>query len=421
MQTAQRRIALFSIHSDPLAPLGSQESGGQNSYVYFLSKFLSHHGYDVDVYTRWDSPKKKQIVYIDDHARVIRLKGGPIAQLKKYDLMNVLPELFQGFLDFTKQEGTPAYELFHGHYWDGGWVAMQAAAHFKKPFIQNFHSIGLQRMQTFQRYETNQKAKDDFERRLKIEHDIIAASTLIISLAETEKRDLMEFYKAPADKLSVIPGGVDFRRFYNIHRTEARERLKLPEEEFLILYTGRLEWRKGIATLIHAVTLLKQEGIEATALIVGGKIHGPEKNEADVAEYERLKQRAIEEGVESRIVFEGRVDQTQLHVYYSAADIQVIPSYYEPFGLVALEGMACKVPIIASRKGGLRITIRDGETGLLFEPRNAYDLKEKIKMYYQHPDLRAKLAQQAYALVENEYSWNKTTAAIIKLYEQCLE
>lgn len=411
------RIAMFTIHGDPLAALGSQQNGGQNAFVYFLSKFLDQQGYAVDVYTHWDSPKKKEVVYIDDKSRVIRLRAGAMEVKDKYSWPNHFPELYKSFLEFTKKEGTPAYDIFHGHYWDGGWMAMHAAAEFKKPFFENFHSLGQTRLKTIKQYDMDSKIQHDFDTRFKIEQEIIKSADAVISLAETEKRDLIELYGAPADKIKVIRGGVDLRRFSAVPKNEAREKLKLPNDEFIILFVGRLEWRKGAATAIKALSLLKESGTDATLMIVGGKIYGNEKDPADVKEYERLLERAKMDGVESRVVFEGRADQTQLHLYYSAADIFVIPSYYEPFGLVALEGMACKVPVIASRKGGLRITIKDGETGLLFEPRNPYDLRDKIKTLYQSSELRDKLVTAAYQTVKKDFSWQSIAQEYINLYE----
>ncbi len=296
-------------------------------------------------------------------------------------------------------------------------MAMHAAAEFKKPFFENFHSLGQTRLKTIKQYDMDSKIQHDFDTRFKIEQEIIKSADAVISLAETEKRDLIELYGAPTDKIKVIRGGVDLRRFSAVPKNEAREKLKLPNDEFIILFVGRLEWRKGAATAIKALSLLKESGTDATLMIVGGKIYGNEKDPADVKEYERLLERAKMDGVESRVVFEGRADQTQLHLYYSAADIFVIPSYYEPFGLVALEGMACKVPVIASRKGGLRITIKDGETGLLFEPRNPYDLRDKIKTLYQSSELRDKLVTAAYQTVKKDFSWQSIAQEYINLYE----
>lgn len=140
-----KRIAMFSIHSDPLAPLGSQECGGQNIYVKYLAEELGKLGWRVDIFTRWDNPHKKEIAFISKNSRVIRLKGGPTAYVSKQTLFSFFPELFKNFLKFIDFKN--CYDLFHGHYWDGGAMALMASQKFKKSLVQNFHSIGIVRME----------------------------------------------------------------------------------------------------------------------------------------------------------------------------------------------------------------------------------------------------------------------------------
>jgi len=188
-----------------------------------------------------------------------------------------------------------------------------------------------------------------------------------------------------------------------------------------LVYVGRLEWRKGIGTLISAVKLLQAEIPHVKAVIVGGGIRGTKKNEEDMKEYRRLLAKAEAEGVADRIQFVGRVSHSRIHAYYSAGNVHVVPSYYEPFGLVALEGMACQVPVVASRKGGLRMTIEDGTTGLLFEPRDAHDLKEKVLQLHRSPELTATLIKNAFDKVRKEYSWRDIAQKIAAVYETVIQ
>ena len=381
----RKKIAMFSIHSDPLASLGSQESGGQNVYVHYLAEELEKFGWAVDIFTRWDSQHKKQIAYITKHSRVIHLKGGPVRYVPKFDLIPLLPELFNNFQAFINFQNP--YQLFHGHYWDGGWMALESCKRFDKPFVQNFHSLGMIRMETEKKFLKNEEEKDYFVKRLNIENEIIKRASTIISLSETEKQNLNRFYGCPIEKITVIPGGVNLKRFRPIEKEKALQITNLSNNDFIVLFVGRLEWRKGIGTLISATRLLKGEIPNLKTIIVGGKIYGKQKNMKDFKEYQRLSEKTKEEGVKDIIQFLGRVDNGQLPFFYSAADVLVIPSYYEPFGLVVLEGMAAKIPVVASNVGGLSTTIKDGETGLLFEPRNALSLKEKIFLLYKSESL----------------------------------
>ncbi len=416
MNNCNNRIAMFSIHSDPLAALGSHESGGQNVYVLNLVINLDKQGWAVDVFTRLDNPQKKTVVRIGKHSRVIRLKDGKPAYLPKDHLHPFFPEIYKNFLRFINFQNP--YDIFHGHHYDGGWIALQAHKKFHKPFIENFHSLGQVRLKTKEQYAVDVSCeKEIFEQRFAIEKEIIKAASLIISLAETEKRDLNLFYGAPLKKIAVIPGGVDIRQFLPKPKSRARSILRLPKEDFILLFVGRLEWRKGIGTLISAARLLKEVIPHVKVLIVGGRLFGSKKNKDDWNEYQRLLKRAREEEVEDLVRFVGRVDHGRLPLFYSAADILIVPSYYESFGLVVLEGMASQIPIVASRKGGLRITVKDGLTGLLFEPRNPKDLKEKVLQIFHSKNLVRFLVRDAYQDVLENYSWKYIAEKIGNLYK----
>jgi D-inositol-3-phosphate glycosyltransferase len=412
------KIAMFGIHSDPLAPLGSQEAGGQNIYINSLVKELDKKGWSIDVFTRHDQLRKKKIAFIGKRSRVIRLKGGSAKYLPKTELLDYLPELYQRFLEFINHQNP--YSIFHGHYWEGGWMALKASRQFKKPLVQNFHSLGKIRFQTKRQYLLNGNESEFFEKRFQIEKEIVENSNIIISLAQSEKDDLEKFYEGPENKIKIVPGGVDLKHFRPIEREKARKKINIPENIPLILFIGRLEWRKGIGTLISAASLLRKEISDLKIIIIGGKIYGKQKNFNDFKEYERLLKKAKEEKVEDIIQFIGRIDNGRLPFFYSAADLFVIPSYYEPFGLVALEGMACKTPLIASNIGGLPNIIEDGINGFLFQPRNPLDLKEKALKILNSKKLAQNLTENAYDKIRQSFSWKKISGKIEEIYNSLI-
>jgi len=414
----ENRIAMFGIHSDPLAPLGSQEAGGQNVYIYSLVKELDKRGWNIDVFTRQDQLHKKNIISLGKNSRVIRLKGGPIRYVPKKELFNHFPELYQNFLNFIANQNP--YCIFHGHHWDGGWLALKAAEQFKKPLVENFHSLGKIRFQTRKRYLFNENEVEFFEKRFALEEELVKKSNVIISLSESEKGDLKNYYQAQEEKIKVVPGGVNLKHFKKIERVKARKELNLGENDFILLFVGRMEWRKGIGTLISAANLLRPEINNLKVVIVGGKIYGKQKNQKDFKEYQRLKEKVKQEKVEDIIKFTGRIDNGRLPFFYSAADVLVIPSYYEPFGLVALEGMACKIPIVASRVGGLATTIQDGINGLLFEPRNPLDLKGKVLQIFRSKELAQKVVENAYNKIVQNFSWKGIASKIEEIYKSLI-
>lgn len=408
------KIAMFSIHSDPLAPLGSQETGGQNIYVKHLTEQLDKIGYSVDVFTRWDSQHKKQIANIGKRSRIIRLKGGAVSYVPKKDLFNILPEIFDNFLSFINYENP--YDIFHGHYWDGGWMALEAHKKFIKPLIENFHSLGKIRMETKLKYQKNGKEDEYFNKRFELEKEIVKNSSVIISLSETEKTNLKDLYECPPEKVRVIPGGINLKNWPHIGKKESRNYLVLSEKDFIILFVGRLEWRKGAGTLISAANLLKKDISNLKVIIVGGQIFGKIKNSADLKEYARLLEGVRAQGMEDIVSFRGKVNHNDLPSFYQSADIFVVPSYYEPFGLVALEGMANKIPTIVSNVGGLSTIIKDKENGLLFEPRNPVSLKEKILVIYKSKDIAEKMAEKAYQDIRENYSMEKIVKDFDEIY-----
>ncbi len=414
-----KKVAIF-CHDDPLALPGSQESGGQAVYVNSLIKELDKKGWTIDTFTRSDSGHKKIISMIGKRSRLIRLKGGPVKYISRKLLFDYLPELYENFLNFINYQNP--YSFFHGHYWDGGWLALKASEKFNKPFIENFHSLGKIRLQMKEQYNSvNANGKDIFDKRFLIEDEIIKKSALIISLSESEKNSLQQQYNASPEKIMVIPGGVDLKLFRPKDRIEARKKLNIGENDFVILFTGRLEWRKGAGTLIHAAQLLREKIPQLKILIIGGKIYGRQKNIDDLTEYQRLLKIAKDKKIEDIVLFLGCIDRNRLPLYYSAANIFVVPSYYEPFGLVTLESMACKTPVVASGVGGLANIIRDKENGLLFEPRNPADLKNKLLQLYNSADFLNKITENAYQNVVKNYSWANVVQKVCEIYENLIK
>lgn len=401
-------------HDDPLAPFGSQESGGQGVYVYSLLKELDKRGWSIDAFARWDNAHKKIVSSVGKRSRVIRLKGGIPKYLPRKILLDLLPEIYDSFLRFIEHENP--YELFHGHYWDGGWLALKASRQFGAPFIENFHSLGKIRLQTKELYSINKNGKDDFQKRFQIEKDIIRNANIIISLTQSEKEYMGSFYSAPPQKVIVVPGGVNLNIFKQIEKRKAREKLNINEKDFVLLFVGRLEWRKGVGTLIHATKLLTETIPNIKTIIIGGKIYGRQKNIDDFKEYQRLLKQAEESGIKDDVKFTGMITHERLPLFYSAANVFIVPSYYEPFGLVTLEGMACKIPVVSSRVGGLQIIIEDGKTGLLFEPRNPSDLKDKIMQIFHSPKLADDLVVNAYEHIQKNYSWKSVALKIENVY-----
>lgn len=409
-----KKIAFLSFHSDPLATPGSRESGGQNIYTFNLMKNLDKLGWSIDLFTRLDFRHKKLEVKLGKNSRVIRLPVGPLGYVPKEELQKFFPEALEKINSFIYKHRI-SYDLFYGHHYDGGWLGLKLKEKWQKPLVVTFHSLGKIRQATFLKHKKAERLNGLFLSRLQKEEEIVKEADLIISLSEEEKSQLINLYQAQAEKIFIVPPGLDIEHFRPVEKNQARETLHLPLDYFLVLYLGRLEWRKGLGTLIKSLSLLKEKISKVMLIIVGGKIFGAHKNPDDFAEYERLRQKAKEEGVGDLVKFVGQVPHQRVYLYLSAADVLAIPSYYEPFGLVALEGMASKTPVVASRVGGLKEIIQDGENGLLVEPYNPYELSEKIFLLFQNKELAKTLTEKAFNFVQTKFSWSEVAQKISQI------
>jgi D-inositol-3-phosphate glycosyltransferase len=412
-------IAFVSIHGDPLASLGGSHHGGQNVYVKEMSRHLGAQGFQVDVFSRWESSDQPGVEEIGPGARVIRVQVGPPEHLPKERTILFLEELADWIDDF-QDENRADYRLIHGHYYFSGGVSLSLRERWRVPFVETFHSLGLVKRQAL-------GSKDPSPtRRLEIERKIAHTAERIIATAPQEKADLTATYGADPSRIQVIPCGVDLDLFRPIPRREARDYASIPDDRFLLTFVGRLERRKGVDTMLEAMGLLLSErpNLPLHAVIVGGHPKDQEPAEMpapEVRERRRFRKIMDRYGMADRATFTGGLPQHLLHNYYSAADVTIIPSYYEPFGMTALEALACGSSVIASRVGGLKTTVKEGEVGLQFEAQDPQDLADRIGYLVEHPEVNARLRRNARPYVERHYSWRAVSECVAAAYREVLD
>lgn len=423
----QKRVAIISVHGDPLARLGGHETGGQNVYVLEISKHLARKGWLVDVFTRLMRKRKKMVRSYGKNVRLIYLKAGPRYFIPKEQAFKQLPEFVGNFLAF-KAENKLHYNILHGNYYLSGWVVAQLKRILRVPMVETFHSLGYIKYHTLERFGKENIDTEQFQARIRAEKEIMEAADKIIATSPPEKRDILQYYNFDLEsKIEIIPCGVNIKRFRKVSFERAREHIRMPKfslEDQIILYVGRLDWRKGIESLIKAFPLvlkkLSKMRKHLKIVIIGGKI-GKRGDKADKKEFHRLENIAKGLKLEDKILFLGRRDQEKLRYYYSSANVCVIPSYYEPFGMTALEAMHCNVPVIASKIGGLAHTIKDGKTGLLFPRGKERMLSNRIVKVLKKKKLRNRLQNNAYPMVKEKFSWQKIACQISKLYQQLMQ
>ena len=409
-----QRLAFLSTHSSPLATPGTTKAGGMNVYIAALTRQLGRGGRRVDIFTRRDDPALPDIVPLDRNVRVINISAGPAEPLPPLAVHGVEPEFRAGVQAFVASEaegGTSSdasYDLIHSHYWVSAVTGMALADRWRRPHVAMFHTLGEVK---------NRARRDEREPQVRIdaEREIVARTDRLICATPHEKSFLVELYGAHADCVSVVPGGVDLGRFRPTDgpqsRAEQRAALGLPADP-TALFVGRLEPLKGVDILIRAAALADLDPAPHV-VVVGG-------DEVDENERERLRGLASETGAAERVHFVDAVDRDTLAAYYRSADVCVVPSYYESFGLVAVEALASGTPVIATRVGGLQYTVRDGQTGYLISWRCPEPFAERMEALLANDDLRARFAAAAPESMQR-FDWAVVAGQIVEVYEDLLE
>lgn len=405
-----RRVAMISVHSCPLATLGGRETGGMNVYVRELSRHLSELGIAVDVYTRRQGPCYPTVVEFAEQARVIHLSAGPAAPYSKHRVWDHLPEFVDGMQDFIN-ENALEYDVLHSHYWLSGWVAMQFRLALDLPIVHMSHTLG---------YPKNAAAQLPWEqepsRRLQVEREVLQGSDALVAESPASKQHMVWHYDVDPASVAVIPCGVDTARFQPQDKRRARAALSLPPTAPILLSVGRLQPSKGIDTLLQAAADVRRDYPDVRVLVVGGGLD--DQDERETAELNRLQTLGRRLGL-SNVHYVKAQPQEKLAQYYAAADVFVMPSHYESFGMVALEAMACGTPVVASKVGGLASTIVHGDSGLLVPPGDWRAFAQAVSRLLASPQLQSAM-RQAGPERARVFAWPLIVENNVRLYRRLI-
>jgi D-inositol-3-phosphate glycosyltransferase len=405
------RIAMLSYHTCPLATLGGKDTGGMNVYVRDLTRELGRMGIHVDVFTRSQDEHVPHVVHeLGFGNRVVHVPAGPETPKAKSELANYIPEFVEGIKQFAVEKGIH-YDVIHSHYWMSGLAAESLSdAWGGTPIVHMFHTLGEMK---------NRVARSEHERagedRLKGERQVLRRVDRIIAATIAETTQLRFLYRAESRKLAIIPPGVDTSHFYPIPTDEAKQFLGLEPENRMVLFVGRIEPLKGVDTLIHAMACLDSQEIHRPVhlAVIGGEPDVIPENMTE--EMTRLQKLCDELCMGGMVVFLGKRGQDTLPYYYSAAEVVVMPSLYESFGMVALEAMACGTPVIASEVGGLGYLVQNDMTGYTVPDSDPAALCEKLSSLLGDANLRESMGQHA-AEYSLDYAWEKIAARIVEVY-----
>lgn len=408
-----KRVAMLSVHTCPLATLGGKKTGGMNVYVRDFSRELARRGIQVDVFTRSEDDCQPTIKHdLGFGARVIHIKAGPEKPIPVANIVNYLDDFVAGLLDFALQEDA-IYDLIHSHYWLSGLVAERLIQTWNgAPIIQMFHTLG---------HMKNRVALSDSERapktRIEGELHVMDIADKIIAATPAEYAQLHWLYGVDVNKVETIPPGVDLQRFKPIAKELAKDHIGIPSNHKNIVFAGRIEPLKGIDTLLQAISLIYKLAPEAVENVCVSIIGGDPWSDDPDDEMARLQEIGQDLGVMDKVAFLGAKDQDVLPDYYAAAEMVVMPSHYESFGMVALEAMAMGTPVIASEVGGLAFLVQDGLNGFHVPSRDPEALAERIYTLLNDDECRRRLGQQAHQNALR-YSWPLIVDRIFDVYSQ---
>lgn len=410
-------IAMLSYHTCPLAILGGKDTGGMNVYVRELTRYLGHAGVHVDVFTRSQDEHVPHVLHNLGYCnRVVHIPAGPEVPLPKKQLTEYIPQFAAGIQAFAAEKRIH-YDVIHSHYWMSGIAAEALKASWQAPIVQMFHTLGLMKNRIARSPE-----EMEGEYRINGEMQVLRSADRIIAATLAEKAQLEFLYQAPERKITIIPPGVDTGQFCHIPPDEAKAVVDIPADKRIILFVGRIEPLKGIDTLIRSMAILRERGILTQyphdLAIIGGD---PNADASTMnVEMARLQALCKELNLGDLVIFLGKRGQDTLPYYYSAAEVLVMPSHYESFGMVALEAMACGTPVVVSQVGGLAFLVQDGITGYAVPNGDPTLLADRLQQIILNPDLRHKLGEQAAAYAQ-QYAWGQIVQKMIGVYREELQ
>lgn len=393
-----RRLAVLSLHTSPLAQPGQGDSGGMNVYVRELVSALAQAGVEADVFVRrWDDATP-EIVEVEPGFRVVHVEAGP-PDLAKEQLADVVDVFADGVRDHLERLGD--VDALHANYWLSGVAGHRLKHELELPLVSTFHTLARVKAET---------GDDEPERRVRAEAEVIACSDAILASCVAEAEQLVRLYGADPTRIEIVAPGVDHAFFSPGDRAGARYALRHLDlgDGPVLLFVGRIQPLKGLDVAVRALAALGRP--DATLVVVGGA-----SGRAGTAEVARIGKLVAELGLTDQVRFLEPVPHQLLSTYYRAADVCLVPSRSESFGLVALEAAACGTPVVAAAVGGLRTLVEHDRTGFLVEGRDPAAFAARTAEILSMPAMAAELSSAAAGRARG-YTWSTAAARLRRLY-----
>ena len=389
---------MLSIHSNPIGELGTNDTGGMSVYIRELARELGKRRHRIDVFTRLQNGRHQPVVDLFENVRLIHLGIPNNGHLSRLALYPYLPDFFRSMENFRSHEGI-AYDLIHSHYWISGRLGNWAQELWNRPHLAMLHTLGEVKNRTG-------VGRSESELRIAAEKQLVKNCHRILAPTDREKDNLMRYYGVCGEKIGVVSCGVNLDLFQPQDKQATRKQLGFDPDDIILLYVGRFEPLKGIEGLLEAISHLKRHQRLRLVLVGGDGDEAPESR--------LLKQKATNLGIDDKVLFAGRVDQKYLPPYYSSADVLVISSHYESFGLVGLEALACGRPVVSTAVGAMETLIKQSQAGYILRDRLPRSLAMGILAIITNSNPPRSNEIRRSVL---KYSWSNVAAAILREYE----
>ena len=401
-----RRVSFLSMHTSPLDLPGAGEAGGMNVYIDELAASLVRRGVDVTIFTRRTDPEQPEVMETPDGYRVAHVDAGPPRRLPIPDLGNWVGEFADQVIKAIANGGPGEKEtdLVHSHYWLSGWAGLMVKQATGLPLANSFHTLGRVKDATRRPGQPSEPL-----RRIAAESEVITLSDCVIASTEYEAFDLIDHYGADPSRVCINPPGIDLDLFRPGDGREARRLLGIDDAP-TVLFVGRIQALKGLDVAVEALETVVHRLPDARMMVVGGP-SGP----SGEAEYRSIRDLVDRLGLGDAVTWWGVQPHRRIPVFYRAADVLIVPSRSESFGLVAAEAQATGLPVVAANVGGLRYVVRDGESGALVDGWDPTDFAKALLRVLESTTVRDHLVTGALS-AGRRYGWNMATDRLLELY-----
>lgn len=400
-------FAVVSLHSSPLDQPGSGDGGGMNVYVFQLASALARLGNDVNIYTRATSQDDPARIEIEPGLRVHNVPAGPLAALDKDELFEYVDEFTENVIARIQIDRSLKPDVVHSNYWISGLVGHKLKHFYQVPMITTFHTI--EAIKAIGRTVPDDRVSEAF--RMDAEDQIAGCSDFVLASCDQEALDIQRYLGLAPERIAVVPLGVEHAYFAPGDMAMARSAMELPQNDPISLYVGRIQPLKGLATAFEAFSCTLGDFPNSRFVVVGG----PSGHLGEV-ELDYCFDMARSKGFEDKIIWRQPEPHIRLASYYRAANLVVVPSRTESFGLVALEAMASGTPVVASSVGGLKSLISHGRTGLLAPVRNGGVFANLMLELLSTRERSSMIARNA-LMQARTYSWKEAAERALSVVE----